>query len=275
MKDSIPDLTIQQNSFSIFFETKLSDWFYSDQLQRHIEGIKNKSDINILFVLSNFELDDLQERFKNDIKKAKENGVILQPTTFEDFVGALESVQSSDQYKNFLREFVSYLDRTERLPKWKYMLDVVSCGGTLDEVNRGVYICPDSGGAYRHRRAKYFGPYANKKVHSIFEIKAVVSIERGITAGKVKWKNHNESDDNLIVEAINKIKESEQWRIDEANTIDLQVFLLDNECSTNFFKSTSGGMVQSKLYFWDIAKDCNNSKELAEKLKNKSWESFK
>jgi hypothetical protein len=34
-------------------------------------------------------------------------------------------------------------------------------------------------------------------------------------------------------------------------------------------------MVQSKLYFWDIAKDVTNSEELALKLKGKVWEDFK
>ena len=37
---SIPDLVIEQKSFSIFFETKLTDWFHNDQINRHIEGFK-------------------------------------------------------------------------------------------------------------------------------------------------------------------------------------------------------------------------------------------
>lgn len=33
-------------------------------------------------------------------------------------------------------------------------------------------------------------------------------------------------------------------------------------------------MYSSKKYFWDIALDCKNSKELAEKLNGKEWEEF-
>jgi hypothetical protein len=36
--DSIPDATITQESFKIVVETKMSDWFYLDQLKRHLKS---------------------------------------------------------------------------------------------------------------------------------------------------------------------------------------------------------------------------------------------
>lgn len=36
--DSIPDATITQESFKIVVETKMSDWFYEDQLLRHLNS---------------------------------------------------------------------------------------------------------------------------------------------------------------------------------------------------------------------------------------------
>ncbi|WDC83386.1 hypothetical protein PL321_11575 [Caloramator sp. mosi_1] len=36
--ESIPDATITQESFKIVVETKMSDWFYSDQLLRHLKS---------------------------------------------------------------------------------------------------------------------------------------------------------------------------------------------------------------------------------------------
>ena len=36
--DSIPDATITQESFKIVVETKMSDWFYSEQLIRHLNS---------------------------------------------------------------------------------------------------------------------------------------------------------------------------------------------------------------------------------------------
>lgn len=47
---------------------------------------------------------------------------------------------------------------------WVYLLDVVNCAGSIKRVEKGAYTCPDEGRAYKHRRAKYFGAYADKKV---------------------------------------------------------------------------------------------------------------
>jgi hypothetical protein len=270
---SIPDLAITQKSFSIFFETKTTDWFYEDQINRHIAGFNQTADDKILFLLSNFENDNLEEQFQTEISKAKKNKIILQPLSFEDFVGSLEQVCNTEYLKNLLDEFKIYLDRNEWLPKWKYLLDVVSCSGTLDEIKQGVYMCPDTGGAYSHRRAKYFGPYSSKKVAEIFEIKAIIVIEKNLGEAKVKWKNESIKEDSLIEQAKIKLQTWE-WRVDENKSVPLQVFLLSNRAETNFLKETSGGMLQSKKYFWDIAIDCKNSKELADKLRDKNWGNF-
>lgn len=267
---SIPDLAITQKSFSVFFETKTTDWFYEDQINRHIEGFNQTADDKILFLLSNFENDNIEEQFAKEIKEAKKYKIILQPLTFEDFVGSLEQLCNSEYLRNLLDEFKLYLDRNGHLPKWKNLLDVVSCSGTLEEIEQGVYMCPDTGGAYSHRRAKYFGPYSSKKVADIFEINAIVIIEKNLGEAKIKWKNKNIKDDTLIEQARQKLQ-NWQWRIDENKSVPLQVFLLDNRQETNFVKETSGGMLQSKKYFWDIATDCKNSQELAEKLRDKNW----
>ncbi|RFS15263.1 hypothetical protein [Emticicia sp. C21] len=273
IEKSIPDLAITQKSFSIFFETKTTDWFYEDQIDRHISGFNQSADNKILFLLSNFENDNLDEQFNKEIKKGKENHIIIQPLTFEDFVGSLEQVCNTEYLKNLLEEFKIYLDRNGHLPKWKYLLDVVSCSGTLQEIEQNVYMCPDTGGAYSHRRAKYFGAYSSKKVATIFEISAIVVIEKNLSEAKIKWKNVNVKNEILIELAKQKLH-TWQWRIEENKSISLQVFLLDNRAETNFIKETSGGMLQSKKYFWDIAADCKNSQELAEKLRNKNWGDF-
>ena len=267
---SIPDLAITQKSFSVFFETKTTDWFYEDQINRHIAGFNQTADDKILFLLSNFENDNLEEQFAKEIKEAKNHKIILQPLTFEDFVGSLEQVCNSEYLRNLLDEFKLYLDRNDHFPKWKYLLDVVSCSGTLAEIEQGVYMCPDTGGAYSHRRAKYFGPYSSRKVADIFEINAIVVIEKNLGEAKIKWNNKNINGETLIEQARQKLQ-NWQWRIDENKSVPLQVFLLDNRQGTNFVKETSGGMLQSKKYFWDIATDCKNSQELAEKLRDKNW----
>jgi hypothetical protein len=273
-ENSIPDLAITQKSFSIFFENKLTDWFYSNQIERHIEGFNDATETKILFLLSNFDTDELEGRFKVEIEKAKRDGIILQPISYEDFVGALENMANTDYLNNLLEEFKIYLDRNGLLPKWKYLLDVVSCSGTMREIEDYSYMCPDKGGAYSHRRAKYFGPYAQKRVGKIYEIDALVSIGRGLGEGHVKWKNRKIKNDELIKIAKSKIEKSD-YRKRENESVPLQVFLLRGGEETNFYKDSSGGMQQSKLYFWDIAKEVESSKELAKKLNDERWEDYR
>lgn len=270
---SIPDLAISQKSFSIFFETKLTDWFYADQISRHINGFNQFSEDKILFLLSNFETDNLEERFKKEISQAAKNNIVLQPLSFEDFIGSLDQVFKTEYLRNLLDDFKIYLDRNGHIPKWKYLLDVVNCKGTMNEIKENVYMCPDTGGPYNHRRAKYFGPYADKNVAYIYEIKAIVVIDKNLESARLKWNNTTEKENSLKEEAIAKLK-IWQWRINENKSVSTQVFLLDKKAEANFRKDTPGGMMQSKKYFWDIALDCKSSDELAEKLYEQKWTQF-
>lgn len=274
----IPDLAITQKSFSLFFETKTTDWFDDDddgQLDDLLKDFSENADHKTLFLLSNFDIDNFSERFKNTFAEATRKKVNLQPLTFEDFVGSLEKVCNSEYLKNLLDEFKIYLDKNGHLPKWKYLLDVVNSGKTMNEIiEQNVYMCPDTGGPYDHRRAKYFGPYANKVVDFIYEIRAIVVIDKNLGEATIKWKNDLDAKDDVLKrEAKNKIQ-IWQWRIDENKSVPVQVFLLDKREPTKFIKDSSGGMFASKHYFRDIAINCNNSNELAKKLLNKNWSDF-
>jgi hypothetical protein len=274
-ESSVPDLVIEQKSFSIFFETKRYDWFHENQIVRHLEGFKKNVDYNILFLLSNFENDNLEEKFQEHIKLANSLDIILVPISFEELVDTLESVESSDIFKKFLSEFRNYLDRNNYFPSWKYLFEIVNCASTIHEVHeQNVFMCPNTGGIYSHKKAKYFGGYKWKNVKFIHEIKAVVVVEKNYENIYIQWNNTNEQESELIEEAKYKIS---LWsnRIEEIKNNGLQVFLLDNPHEVNFRKTSKGGLYGNKKYFWDLAKElnANNSKELAEGImrKNLTW----
>ena len=142
----------------------------------------------------------------------------------------------------------------------------------MHEIDDFVYMCPNTGGQYSHQRAKYFGPYSQKKVSRIYEIDAVVSFNRRLEEGQVEWRNIEMNDEVLIQRAKSKI---EKYRTKENEGISMQVFLLRGGEETNFYKDTSGGMWASKIYFKDIAKGFNSSQELADALKDKKWGDYK
>ena len=276
IKNSTPDIVIEQKSFTIFFETKTFDWFYKNQIDRHLNGFKKDTTYNILFLLSNFEIDNPEEKFESQINEAKNRyGIIICPISFETFIGVLETVETTENFKIFLEEFRSFLERNNYLPTWKYMLDIVNCAGTIHEVhNHDVYMCPDTGGKYKHRRSLFFGGYKNKNVKIIHEIKALVVIDQGGQLGRVVWKNFNDlENEDLIEEAKNRLNLFD-YRKSEIQERDLQVFLLQNPVEANFRKKSEGGLYSSKKYLRFIAKEhnANNSMELANKLAGKTWD---
>jgi len=277
--DSIPDIVIEQKSFSLYIETKNFDWFYDSQIDKHLESLKSiNSDFKILLLLSSdFKISNSESQFKKQISQAfEDHHVVLSPITFETLANSLSEVDSSDSFKKTVAQYDNYLDRNSLLPNWEYLLDVVNCTTTIQEIeNHNYYMCPDRGRGYSHRRAKYFGPYKNKKVTSIYEIKALVVIEKNLQSGEVRWNNINTDSKELIAEAMEKIANSE-FRKNENSKHSLQVFLLQNRAETNFIKESSGGLYGSKIYFRNIAKKHNakNSQELADALNNKTWESI-
>lgn len=272
-KESIPDLSISQSSISIFFETKLTNWFYDEQIESHISGLGDRGETKILFLLSSFQEANYSLQFHGQINAALKKGVLLQPLSFEDFLTAIENACTDSELFPFIQSFRNYLESNDLLPKWRRLLEVVNCVNTMDEVSQGFYACPYTGGAYSHQRARYFGPYADKTVKQIHEISGTVIIYADTGKSEIRWNNLDETDDALVQQARNFI-DSSSLRKEQLEECPLQVFILKNPSPTNFIKDSFGGMLQSKRYFWDIAQNLNSSAELAEYLRDKPWSQF-
>jgi len=272
-KVSVPDLSITQSSFSVFFETKLTDWFHGDQISRHIKGLEGAGK-KILFLLSNFEEDDYKEKYRDLVKKEEllDQNVTVEAISFEEMLSSLDEAGTSESLGQLVADFGSYLDQQGLLPSWKYLLDVVNCAGTMDEIDAGFYLCPDTGGSYSHKRARYFGPYKNKQVSAIHEVEAVVLVRKNKESLEIKWNNSRMQTQEVLERAQKIIEKWPDWRTEENKQISLQIFILGDGFETNFFKNSPGGMFQSKKYFWDIARDVSDAGALAEKLNGKTWE---
>ena len=269
-KKSVPDLAINQQGFAIYFETKLSDWFYSDQIERHLKGIaESKAASKVIFLLGNIEVEHLESRLHQTIELGKSLKVLVQPVSFEAFIQAFEAVRMSESFEPLFEEFKEYLDHNGLLPQWKYLLDVVNCVSTMHEIEFGVYICPDTGGAYRHQRAKFFGPYKDKEVSQIRLIRAVASVSPATESVTLKWKNSDEPDETLEQIAKEAIFNFEN-RMFANKSHATQVFILGEPHQTKFVKSSKGGMMSSKRYFRN-AEESDTAESLAQRLNGESW----
>ncbi len=275
---SVPDLCLKQNPFNIYFETKVSDWFYNEQIERHIDNLFLESkdvENKILFILAPEFANDIEERLKNSVKIAQEKQIIIQCITFEDLISAINNAlcnyKNNDSLLSIISEFEDYLSEENLLPNWKYTLDIINSGATKEEILNGFYACPNLSGAYSHKRAKYFGAYWEKKVNYIAYIKGIVVVSKSGKKADVKWNNTEDknTDEILKKEAIEKVENSMQkWRIDELQEHDLQIFLLDELKEVNYIKNSRGGMMSSKIYRHVKA---NCIEELVDELNSSEW----
>lgn len=108
---SVPDLVIQQTAFTIFFETKRTDWFGARQLQNHIDELKKSSGSGILFALSSEFIEDFENKFKNEIAEGHKHSLHVKAITFEMLLRVLKKVHSSPQFKSMVEEFEEFIDR--------------------------------------------------------------------------------------------------------------------------------------------------------------------
>ena len=128
-------------------------------------------------------------------------------------------------------------------------------------------MCPAEGGAYSHRRSRYFGRYRHKTVDYIAEIEAVVDV-RSANDAEILWANGGETSTSYKKRAITNAL---RFR---PNGLPLRVFLLGDGHTTDFVKDTKGGMQGSKKYL-DVSKfRVNGAAQLAAKLHGKTWSEF-
>lgn len=272
---SIIDGVIRQFPFEIFIETKMTDWFYENQLERHLENLSN-SDIHgqkVFIALANFDGMANEHKLFEEIKKKYngKNNLIIVNIEFEDFYNALENLKSkvkSEILSILIDEYEQFLSENDLLPTWKYRLDVVNCAMSKPDVIKNMlYCCPEPKGAYKHLRSKYFGIYENKKVDYIAEIKAVCiydsNAEENIT---ISWLDNKYNEEDILKEA----KEKSQTF---GNGI-VQMFLLTYfKENINFYKDTKGGLFGSKKYFI-FDKPLENINDLENRIKDKPWSRF-
>jgi len=269
-KQSVPDGQISQEPFTIFIETKRGSYFSEEQLQSHIETLRNRQGTKVLIALGNFERDEDPDdpAFDKVRQLASETSVIFAPVSFEKFLQAIQLSYLPKNLADAISDLSEYFDEENLLPSWKYRLDVVNCKLSFDGVLQyRIYTCPAKDGQYNHRRSLYFGMYCNKRVEQIALIEAVIDLESE-EEYCLKWKNIEKSDSELVQTArARRGKLEDSW-------YPVRVFLLGEPCSTNFVKFSPGGMYSSKQYF-DISKlKVTDAADLAAKLKDKTWENY-
>lgn len=242
----------------------------------------------------------IDEWLKNKISGKNKNSEIIEPLNLGDCNGRLNIKVSQSLHYKLLQNAVmegltinhlvndilnSYYGKFSkaRYTKKDYTPDntlaVVNCATTLDEVRKfNIYACGTAGVGQTFKKFKYFGAYQNKNVSDLFEVRAVIDIEKTNDLKNAKcqvyWKNVNDDNEKLFKEVLSIIAKDERRRGELASFAN-RVFLLSNHIKdVTFKKDTHGGLYGTKKYFNDIATGCKNIQEFAEKINDKSWSEF-
>lgn len=274
--NGIPDGVIRQLPFTIYIETKNFDWFYDDQLKRHLEDLSTEgSGLKVLLALSAFK-DGHDSRFVEVKKLCKEEfgeDILFSALSFEEFIAAVQIDDLPKNLADHVSEFEDYLDRKDLLPDWKYQLDVCNCAQMIPEQrDHHVYICPAQKGAYSHQRSKYFGAYKDRAAQYLAEIAGVVEIAPGEDGrAEIQWNNRPDlyGDDALVEEARHR-KMQTRPNIDYR----ARVFVLEDLTPAAFEKRRGGPMRSSKQYFDIRSLNVGSAPELVEALQGRAWHEF-
>ena len=283
-RNSIPDLQIRQEHFEIVVEVKLNDWFWEDQLSRHLDGMRGavEGGTSVLLLLSDDLSKNLEGRFEEVERAAKTKNITVAAATFEEFLETMRdsSELHSESLVETLNDFETYLELEGLIPKWKNRLDIVNCSRLYDEViAANAYICPDGNGARSHKRSRFMGLYTGKNVAQVAKVLGVVvvGLRDGILTTEVKVDNADISSKDTKAELTNRAQEAiasnHRLRTD-VQDYDHQLFILSDLHSVCFEKDSRFGMRQTKRYLENLPREVKSSEELATFLYGKKWSQF-
>lgn len=277
-RESVFDLVVEQEPFSVVIETKLSDWFYDNQLTRHLNGMKEKYKYQNVFLLllSNFSpVEQLKydKRFPEAEKIAKGNGITIQQLSFESLIELLKELNLSAMLERFVKEYEELLIEKNLIATWKNEMMALAVGDTIElNTKFNIYYCP------RGKRGlfQYLGLYSNKNISRIGKVKKIVDIT--LIDGKLESEVfYSENGENLLREEEIKITEM----IEEAKKVKHYVseghrfYIVEEFKASNYEKISSGGMQSAKRFnLLEILGDKFSNKDLSgiiEKLNKLKW----
>ena len=275
-EESVTDATITQEGFKIVVETKMSDWFYSDQLLRHLKSFKEERNKVLITIAPELMSKDKKAKFEEQLQEYNENHdypVIHINTTFELLAEAVQGVIDDRDYEmqDVLDDYLNYCynDSLILVPdSWKWMR-VQLAGTTFDfNIRQKLYYDDIDRGFRAH---DYLGLYKEKSVRAIGRITDIITavLEED---GEITYSvEKGEIDDNKKRDIAIAIEDGKNYGYSLTKT---RFFFVDKFYETDFRKTTPRAPMGSRVF--DLTQvmgvsELPDTSVIAEKLKSITW----
>ena len=275
--DSIPDATITQESFKIVVETKMSDWFYSNQLMRHLNSFKDEKYKVMITLAPELMLESKKADFEQQLKDYNDtqtHPVIHINTTFEGIANAIHEVIDDRDYEmqEVLEDYLNYCFNDGLITvsdSWKFMRMQLAAT-TLDfNVREDIYYDNAERGFRAH---DYLSLYKNKSIRAVGKICArILAVE---TIDGMQYEaEYGELTEERKDKILRAIIDGDGYGY-ELRSIKHRYFFVEKFHETDFKKITPRAPMGSRVF--DLTQiletdQLPSTQAIAELLKTKTW----
>lgn len=275
--DSVPDATITQEGFKIVVETKMSDWFYSEQLMKHLKSFGDEKYKVIITLAPELMAKDKMADFERHLKEYNSeqlHKVIHINTTFELLAKAVQNVIDDRDYEmqEVLDDYLNYCYNEGLIPvsdSWKYMRMQLARTTFDFNIKEDMYYDRAERGFRAH---DYLGLYKNKSVRAIGKICArITAVE---TENGIKYKAElGDLTEERKAKILLAIQDGDSHGYD-LKTVEHRYFFVEKFYETDFQKITPRAPMGTRIF--DLSQILETDKipdteKLAEILKEKNW----
>lgn len=269
--ESIPDAIISQESFKIVVETKMSDWFHTDQLIHHLGSFSNEK-YKVLLTLAPVLMNDkTKSEFETELaeyNRANSCCIMHINTTFEELANAVSDVIDDRDYdmQSVLEDYIDYCNTDNLIissDSWKYVRMQLSNATFEYNFVHNMYWVRSS---VNFRSTDYIGLYRNKSMCAIGKISSIIIFSPDDDDEKfaVQKGKLTEEQKALIFDAAAKYSITEPHRI----------YFVEKYFQTDFRKITQGAPMGGRVF--DLTQilgttELPNTEKIAEQLKKKTW----
>lgn len=269
--------TITQEGYKIVVETKMSDWFYSEQLIKHLKSFGDEKNKVLITLAPEPMSEDKLADFNVKLKEYNSNEkypVLHINTTFEMLANAVQEVIDDRDYEmqDILNDYLDYCYKDGLIPvsdAWKYMRMQLAGHTFKFNIRENLYYDNAERGFRSH---DYLGLYTNKSVRAIGKICA-----RIVTTDTENGLEFETEYGELTEERKQKIDLAIEDAISygyDLRSVKQRYFFVEKFFETDFKKITPRPPMGTRIF--DLTQVLNidtlpETSKIAELLKTKDW----